>query len=99
MEFLNKIQLRGIVGKVFSTKPVINFSLFTESVFNSKDGGMAADITWFSINCLPTNCVGTIEPKKTVYVEGRMRTRRYVDSNGNDKVSYDVVAQTCKVED
>ena len=98
MEFLNKIELKGVVGKsttsVYGGQYVTNFSLVTENVSRDKDGySHVTDVTWF--HCTKWGDVCEFEPKKgdKVHVVGRMRSRRYTDQNGNERTSWDVLVQ------
>ena len=100
MEFLNKVEIKGIVGYVainkVSDKSITNLSLVTETCANS-NGALTIEVTWF-------NCVAFMELEiakgDKVHVIGRIRTRRYTDQDDNERVSMDVVVQSLeKIED
>ena len=53
MEYINKVEILGVIGQVYITKvadtETAQFSVLTEDVFRSKDGGAAINCTWFSV--------------------------------------------------
>ena len=105
MDFINRIELRGIVGnssiqKVADTC-ICRFSVVTELAYKDRDGGNIIESTWFS--CLifegPGICnLDTITRGAIVHVTGRLKCNRYVDANGNDRVQYEIVARKVDVE-
>lgn len=104
MEYLNKIEIRGIVGnssiqKVADTR-LCRFSVVTELAYKGNDGTNIIESTWF--NCLifegPGICnPDTITRGAIVLVIGRLKCNRYVDANGNDRVQYEIVARKVDV--
>ena len=97
MEFLNKVELKGVVGRVTTTKvmdkAVTNFSLMTEQVNVSKDGLQTTEVTWF--NCTTFSEIA-ISRGDNAHVLGRLRIRRYTAEDGTERVSYDVVVNSVK---
>ena len=53
MEFLNRIELAGVVGtssvKMVGDSRICRFSLATEYSYKGSDGGIIIDCTWFNI--------------------------------------------------
>ena len=104
MEFLNKIEIRGIVGnssiqKVGDTR-ICRFSVVTELAYKENDGTNIIESTWFSCQIFegPGICnLDTITRGAIVHVIGRLKCNRYVDANGNDRVQYEIVAQKLDV--
>ena len=98
MEFLNKVELKGVVGRVTTTKvmdkSVTNFSLVTEQVNTSRDGAQTTEVTWF--NCTTWNEIAINKGDK-VHVLGRMRQRRYVGQDGYERVIYEVVVDAVTI--
>ena len=94
MEFLNKVELKGVVGRVTTTKvmgkSVTNFSLVTEDY----DGQLMISVTWFK--CTTYN---EIAIKKGDYAHciGRFRTLRYTTEDGTERVSYEVVVDSVTI--
>ena len=94
MEFLNKIELRGICGnssiqKVGDTR-ICRFSVVTELAYKGNDGTSIIESTWFNVTAWEGNAItrGAI-----VHVHGRLKCNRYTDANGNDRVQYEIVAR------
>ena len=104
MEFLNKIELRGIVGqsslnRVGDTR-ICRFSVVTELAYKGNDGTNIIESTWFSCQIFegPGICnLDTITRGAIVHVIGRLKCNRYVDANGNDRVQYEIVARKVDV--
>lgn len=83
------------VKKIESTwSSVVNFSLATNRRYNNKDGqtieeseyhrcvayGNAADILWQYVN-----------KWKRMYIEGRLRTRKWEDTSGNNRYTTEII--------
>ena len=104
MEFLNKIEIRGIVGnssiqKVADTR-LCRFSVVTELAYKGNDGTNIIETTWFSCQVFegPGICnLEAITRGAIVHVTGRLKCNRYVDANGNDRVQYEIVARKLDV--
>ena len=104
MEFLNKIELRGICGnsslqKVGDTR-VCRFSVVTELAYKGNDGTNIIESTWFSCQIFegPGICnLDAITRGAVVHVIGRLKCNRYIDANGNDRVQYEIVARKVDV--
>ena len=100
MEFLNKIELRGIVGqstinKVGDTQ-VCHFSLVTGYSSQDLDNTPVGDVTWFNV----TTWEGKYMPelhliRKGVIVQltGRIRNFRYMMADGAERSGWEVIAR------
>lgn len=105
MEFLNKIELRGVVGRSNLTNcgptKVCSFSLVTEYCYKGNDGCVVVDTMWIQITaCGPKPGwpdLDTIQKGSKVHVTGRLRCRRFTDSEGCDRQCWNVVAQTLEL--
>ena len=105
MEYLNKIELRGVVGVSRLTNcgltTVCNFSVMTEYAYKGSDGCAIIDTMWFSvIACGPKPQwpdFTQIQKGCKVHVIGRLRAKRYVDNSGCDRTVYEVVAQSIEI--
>lgn len=99
MEFLNRIELRGIVGFSQTIKCVdacvTKFSVCTEHNYQTKDGESICEATWFQVTMMGDK--PPIKKGDAVSVVGRLRAFHYVDHNGNDVTSYEVLANNVKV--
>ena len=104
MEFLNKIEIRGIVGnsslqKVGDTR-LCRFSVVTELAYKGNDGTNIIECTWFSCQVFQGTGICNLDDitrGAIVHVIGRLKCNRYVDANGNDRVQYEIVARKVEV--
>lgn len=101
MEYLNKVDLRGIVGNVrtqaYEDYIHANFSVATNYAYKDKDGSYVVETTWHSVAASERRDtpVFDLEHLKTgdkVRVIGRIQTQRYVDNNGIEHTIYRIKA-------
>ncbi len=99
MEHLNKVELRGIVGYVRSHivngKISVDFTLATEYRYRDKAGIGIIDVTWHRVCAFESEkCqhLDRITSGCNLHVLGRLRSRRYIDNDGNERQSVDIVA-------
>lgn len=100
MEFLNKIEIKGIVGRAtmqtYGDTYVSNFSVVTEYCSKDKSGLLTTETMWLS--CVATTQYNeelfTIQKGDHVHVIGRLRLRRYTDADGNERTLNEVVVQS-----
>ena len=99
MQFINKLEIAGVVGAAnvssVSGSKVARFSMVTENSSTSKDGGLMIECTWFSVCAWEGGKITGIDKitkGSKVHVLGRIRVRRYVDAEGNDRQCWEVVA-------
>lgn len=106
MEFINRIQLRGVVGRAdVSTFPndsrVCNFSVVTEYGGVDKEGNSVSEPTWFNVSLWSREGAQLnlydIQKGQWVEVAGRLRLRRYITQAGEERVSPDVIARSVKI--
>lgn len=105
MEFLNKIELRGVVGvsRLTNCGPttICNYSLMTEYAYKGDNGCATIDTLWIQvIACGPKPGwpdLEKIQKGSKVHVIGRLRAERYCDTEGVDRVCYEVVAQNLEI--
>ena len=101
MDFLNRIELKGIVGRAslasFGGHTVASITLVTEYLFVDKDGHPVIETTWHRVGVwdtcteLPLN---EINKGDKLHVTGRIRSMRYTDTDGNDRTTYEIVASS-----
>ena len=104
MQFLNKIEIQGIVGnssiqKVADTR-LCRFSVVTELAYKGNDGTNIIESTWFSISAVSGKDIQDLDAitrGAIVHVIGRLKCNRYVDANGNDRVQYEIIARKVDV--
>ena len=102
MEYINRIELQGIVGAVkeipVGDTKVMRFSVCTEYAYRDKSGTSIIDCTWHSVVAYPPageSWDWLTKPAK-VWVLGRLRTRRYVRPDGSEAYSNEIVAKNVK---
>ena len=106
MEQLNKIELRGIVGssrlQTYQGRKVVNFTLATSYVYKNKTGDPVIETTWHNVNAwegknMPD--LQQIDKGVRLYVLGRVKNQRYVDSEGVERTSCEVSASQISIID
>ena len=86
MEFLNRIELKGVVGRAdvnsFNGNHVCNFSVVTEASAVDREGNSTVEPTWFNVSAWGGRegvaDIHTIQKGVWVEVTGRLRTRKYI---------------------
>ncbi len=100
MASLNKVMLIGNLGKdpevryTASGQAVAGFSLATSEKFKGKSGDMEERTEWHNITLwgkLAEIAGEYLSKGKTVYIEGRLQTRKWQDKNGNDRYTTEIV--------
>ena len=104
MEFINRIELTGVVGRIqrqtVSSYKMANFSLVTEYGFKDKSSCSVIETTWHNVVAWESENIPNldgIERGSHVRVIGRLRMRRYIDSSGESRTLYEVVASSVEV--
>lgn len=100
MASLNKVMLIGNLGKdpevryTTSGQAVATFSLATSEKFKNKSGDWEERTEWHRVTLWgkQAEIAGEYLTKgKTVYIEGRLQTRKWTDRDGNDKYTTEIV--------
>lgn len=103
MEQLNKVEIRGIVGNArtqsVGDSSVTRFSVATDYVYKSKDGTHVVETTWHNCTAWSDKApdANKLERGKGVHLTGRLRMQRYVDANGNDRTTTEVLVQSLEI--
>ena len=101
MASVNKVILVGNLGRdpeiryLPSGEPVANITIATSSKYKSKTGEMVEETEWHRITFFGklAEIVGQYLKKgRPVYVEGRLKTRKYTDKDGVEKYATDIIA-------
>ena len=88
---VNKVILVGRLGAdpelkyTNSGKPVCNFSVATNERWIDEEGQKSEKVTWHRIICwssLAQNCEKYLSKGREVYIEGKLQTRSYDNSDG-----------------
>ena len=104
MEFLNKIELKGVVGRAemnsFNNSQVCNFSVVTEYSTIDKERNSIIETAWFNVSAWSgrndIHDLYKIQKGSWVHVLGRIRVRKYTTQTGEERSAMDVVCN--KVE-
>jgi len=98
---LNKVMIIGRLGKdpemryTPSGRPVTNFSVATSRSWNTSDGERRTETEWFNIvawGSLAEICNQYLVKGQQVYVEGRLQSRNWEDSEGKRHTAVEIVA-------
>jgi single-strand DNA-binding protein len=101
MASVNKVILVGNLGKdpevryLPSGDAVANITLATSSKYKNKTGEMVEETEWHRVTFFGklAEIVGQYLKKgRSVYVEGRIKTRKYTDKDGVEKYATDIIA-------
>jgi single-strand DNA-binding protein len=98
---LNKVMLIGNLGRdpemryTPSGKPVTSFSMASSRSWISSDGERKEETEWFNVVAwgnLAEICNQHLSRGQQVYIEGRLQTRSWEDTNGQRHFRTEVVA-------
>lgn len=104
MEELNRIELQGRIGniKVYEVGDTKNarISLATNQMFDAKDGTKVIETTWHYISVWQEDIkenLGSLGKGDILHVTGRVRRQGYIGANGEERYSYEVVANKAEI--
>src|SRR4030043_141111 len=98
---LNKVMIIGNLGRdpemryTPAGKPVTTFSVATSRTWNTAEGEKRVETEWFNVvawSSLAEICKQYLAKGQQVYIEGRLQTRHWDDSEGNKHTSVEIVA-------
>jgi single-strand DNA-binding protein len=98
---LNKVMIIGYLGRdpemryTPSGRPVTTFSVATTRVWNTADGEHRSETEWFNVVAwgnLAEICKQHLTKGQQVYIDGRLQTHRWDDSEGVKHCSVEIVA-------
>jgi single-strand DNA-binding protein len=101
MASVNKVILVGNLGRdpeiryMPSGEPVANITIATSSKYKNKSGEMVEETEWHRVTFfgkLAEIAGQYLKKGRSVYVEGRLKTRKYTDKDGIEKYATDIVA-------
>lgn len=99
MEQLNKVELKGIVGRA-DARPIgdtmiTRFSVATNYAYEGNDSPVI-ETTWHS--CVSFNRkAAELKKGDNVHLVGRIRQQRFMDSNGQDRVVYEILVNNLEI--
>lgn len=90
MEFINKIEIQGIVGscnvrKVGGTS-VANITIATNQTFQGPNG-ITIETTWHSVKCWSGKNIADLDSLRKgdgVRITGRLRNEKYISTTGEE---------------
>ena len=98
---LNKVMIIGHLGRdpemryTPSGRPVTTFTVATNRTWNTTDGERHNETEWFNVvswGNLAEICKQYLVKGQQVYIEGRLQTRRWEDSDNIKRTSIEIVA-------
>ena len=99
MENLNRVELRGVVGNVkvqtVSDNRVYRFTFATARAYKDKNGTAVIETTWHQVVAWENDNMpdlSQIEKGSKLYVSGRIRNQKYLNSEDVEKQVVEVVA-------
>lgn len=109
MASLNKVQIIGNLGKdpevrhTQDGRAIVNFSVATTETWRDKSTGERKEKTeWHTVVIFNEGLAKVAEQylKKgsSVYIEGQLQTRKWIDKNGDDRYSTEIVLQNYRGE-
>ncbi len=99
---LNKVILIGRLGRdpelryTVSGTPVVNFPLATSDVYIDKEGNRQEKTEWHKIvvwGKQAETVANYLVKGRLIYVEGSLQTRKWTDSQGQDRYTTEIRAQ------
>lgn len=103
---INKVILIGNLGqdpKVHTTQSnsiVTQLSVATSRRVKQADGNYADETEWHRVTCfgkLAEVARDYLAKGKQVYIEGRLRTRKFTDKDGAEKYVTEIICETLKL--
>ena len=98
---LNKILIIGNLGRDPETRysqsgmPVTSFSVATDRSWIDSSGEEHSETEWFNVICwnsLADSCKASLYKGSRVFIEGRLQTRHWKDSDDTKHSSIEIVA-------
>lgn len=102
---VNKVILVGYLGQdpesrtLKSGTNIANFSLATSSKQKGADGQWKDETEWHRCVCFGNQAdfaAKYLTKGRLVYVEGRIKSGKYTDKNGVERVSYDIICDVVR---
>ncbi len=100
---VNKVILIGNLGAdpevraLESGQKVAQLSVATNRAYNNRDGQRIEETEWHRVTFwgrLAETCERFLKKGSTLYVEGRLRTRKWTDQSGAERYMTEIVGET-----
>lgn len=103
---LNRVELRGIVGRVniqtINDNRMARISVATNYAYKDREGCAVIDTDWHNVIAWEGRkiaCIDQIENGTKLRVVGRIRYQRYAGFDGVDRVAAEIVASEVNIID
>lgn len=101
MASLNKVMLMGNLGqdpeiRQANGASIANLSLATSRKYKGQDGNVVEEVEWHRVVLFGRSAELAEQYLKKgsgVFIEGRLRTRKWADKDGNDRWTTEIVAE------
>lgn len=102
---LNKVFLIGRLTQEVDFKylpsgtPLANLNLATNRVYKDKTGNLKEEVEYHKVvvwGKLAELCRQYLSKGRLIFVEGRIRSRTWLDTEGNKRVSYEIIAENIR---
>lgn len=106
MEMLNRIELTGWVGNVRITEVgdtrTARISVATDYCYKDRDGHAVIETTWHQVIIWEKDALGSgnledIQRGCAINVKGRIRNQRWINVEGRESTSAEVIAYAWKI--
>ena len=103
---LNKVILIGRLGRdpekrfMPNGEAVCNFSVATSEKYTDKNGQRQEATEWHNVTMyrkLAEIAGEYLKQGSQVYIEGKIKSRKYTDKNGVERTGYDIIANEMKM--
>ena len=92
MDYINKVELQGVIGRVKYTSQFIDFSLCTSDV-----NGSLIETTWHHVKALSKNVKGFSEIGRFAHVIGKIKISKYCDNEGKECYDFYIYADNVEI--
>lgn len=106
MEYLNRIELRGVVGNAkyqnLNDKGMCRFSVATSEAYKNQEGVAVIDTQWFNVVAFESKLLTDLDKiakGAKIYVSGKVRTQKFAGADGVEHSSTDIIASRIQLLD
>ena len=102
MASVNKVIIIGRLGKSPELKysqggaAICSMSVATDESYKDRDGNKVERTEWHNVTVfqrMAENCANYLAKGSLVYIEGRLKTEKWQDQQGNDKYTTKIMAE------
>ena len=103
MEFLNRVELRGIVGSVNVTEvggeTAVRFSVATDHSYKGRNGELIIETTWHNCTAWSSTAPECTKLKKmdTIHLKGRIRATNYSSADYGVRAVTDIFVNSLEI--